>query len=44
VEFPPVMGRSQRNYIGFEIDPNLVAICNQQLNEIKIQQESRLFC
>jgi DNA modification methylase len=33
----------KRNYIGFETDPNLVAICNQRLNKIKIQRQYSLF-
>ncbi len=32
----------KRNYIGFESDPNLVAICNQRLNEIKVQRQLSL--
>lgn len=32
----------KRNYIGFESDPNLVAICNQRLNEINIQRQLSL--
>lgn len=33
----------KRNYIGFEIAPNLVTICNRRLKEIKTRQESSLF-
>lgn len=33
----------QRNFIGFEINPNYVEICNERVKEIQLKQESRLF-
>lgn len=32
-----------RKYIGFEINPHLVAVCNQRLKKVKLEQKSRLF-
>ncbi|MFC1928937.1 DNA-methyltransferase [Chloroflexota bacterium] len=32
----------KRNYVGFEIDPSLTAICNQRLNEIKTERQLAL--
>lgn len=33
----------KRNFIGFEINPNFVAICNERIKEIELEQEGRLF-
>lgn len=33
----------QRNFIGFEINPMYVEICNERIKKIQLKQESRLF-
>lgn len=33
----------ERNFIGFEINPNLVDICNRRIEEVELRQASRLF-
>lgn len=35
--------RLKRNFIGFEINPDLVAVCNKRIREVEVKQESRLF-
>lgn len=32
-----------RNFIGFEINPDFVAICYKRIKEVEVKQESRLF-
>jgi DNA modification methylase len=33
----------KRNFIGFEINPHYVEICNKRLKEVQLKQDSKLF-
>lgn len=33
----------KRNFIGFEVDPGYVAICNKRIKEVELKQASQLF-
>jgi len=38
-----VCKKLKRNFIGFEINPLLVEVCNKRLKEVELEQASRLF-
>jgi len=38
-----VCKKLKRNFIGFEINPELVTICNKRLKEIELEEKSKLF-
>ncbi|MBI4722139.1 MAG: hypothetical protein HY769_03955 [Candidatus Stahlbacteria bacterium] len=38
-----VCRKLKRNFIGFEINADFIAICNKRINEVELKQESELF-